>query len=120
MVSHWARAIPVPEQVVMVVDVLVSQCQGEHALAHRLLHAVFDADLAAVVCEAPGEAGHDTEAFFEFAQEHDAGVRGDRSPVESGLDHAPSVGLKSDLLLATQCSQEVVALSANIGLKLKR
>ena len=41
-------------------------------------------------------------------------------PFESGLDHAPSVRLKSDLLLATVGSREVVAPSTVIGLIPKR
>ena len=43
-----------------------------------------------------------------------------RHPVESGLDPAPSVGLKRNLLPASEGLREATATSAVIVLKLKR
>ena len=106
------RQRPVPAQTVMVVDVAVSERQGEDALADQLLDGVLDAVGGPVIGEAAGEAPGDAEAAVQIPQEHDAGIGCEGSAVEADLDGPVSVRLQDGGLCATVCLNVAVCLQS--------
>ena len=55
-------------QVVVIVEILVSEHQAMYALTNKLLNAVFDIALVTVVNEAAGKISYQTAVALKFAQ----------------------------------------------------
>ena len=103
----------------MVSHILVSQCQGKDALGYQPSTVCWIRLWLRLSVKRPGEAGDDAKAFLDLAQKNDAGVRRDRSAVESCFDPSAPVGLKGDRFPITIYSHEVFSQFAAIRLKPK-
>ena len=78
----------VAAEVVVVVEVLVSQGQGVDPLGDEFLDGVFDEVGIAVVGEAGGELSDDAGESLGLAEQQRAAVGGDVAAVEVGEDLA--------------------------------
>ena len=77
-------------QGVVVVEVLVAQCQGEDALGDKVGDTVLDGGGVAVVGKAAGQALEQSQAGVYLAQQQAAGVGSEVPAVESGRYLAPA------------------------------
>ena len=90
-------------QLIVIVEVLVTQRQPVDALGDQLAHAVFDLPGLAMIAETVGELPHDAGALFGLAQQRRAAVGGDRAAVETGHHLAAAVIGKREAGLGTLC-----------------
>ena len=83
----------IPPQLLMVAEILVSEENAGHALPRQAAAAAHSEFRAAVIAEARYQQVEQVHALRGEAGKKDAGVRGDRSARETGLDaglaHAP-------------------------------
>ncbi len=113
----WARRRCLPEvllareqsqqrvraQLIVIVEVLITQRQSVDALGDQLAHAVFDLRGLAVIAETVGEFPHDTGALFKLAQQHAAAVGADRAAIETGYHLAARMVGEGEAGLCTLC-----------------
>ncbi|MCY4541729.1 MAG: hypothetical protein OXB95_04940 [Rhodobacteraceae bacterium] len=78
------RHHPVATQAAVVVDVLVTAGNAQHALSPHLHQRMFDATLVAVVDAAGGKAFAHSVLLVDFAQKLQPSVRGQMSAIEVG------------------------------------
>ena len=71
-------------QLIVIVEVLITQRQPVDALGDQLAHAVFNLRGLPIIAETVGELAHDAGALFELAQQHRAAVGADRAAIETG------------------------------------
>ena len=81
-------------QLVVVVEILITQRQPEHALRDQIQQRVLDLLGAAVVGEASGEPLHDPSPLFHLLQQQRSPVGGDVAPVEAPDQFPPSQVLR--------------------------
>ncbi len=93
-------------QLIVIVEVLLTQRQPVDTLGDKLPHAVFDLLGLAVIAEASGELPHDACALFGLAQQHGAAVGGDRAAIETGHHLAAAVVGEGEAGLSTLCHGE--------------
>jgi hypothetical protein len=87
----------------VVVDVLITQCEGHDALGDELPGPVLDSVRVVVVHEALRKPAQDLPLLLDPEEKQGTGVRGDVAAVESGDEFASSRGLGSDLVAGTLC-----------------
>ena len=90
-------------QLIVIVEVLITQRQPVDALADQLSHAVFDLRGLPIIVETVGEFPHDAGALFELAQQHRAAVGADRAAIETGHHLAAAMFGKGEAGLGTLC-----------------
>ncbi len=71
-------------QLVVIVQILISQRQPIDPLGHRFFDPVLDQFRFAPVLEAGGKLPHDARPLFDLAQEQTARIAGDVAAVEPG------------------------------------
>ena len=76
----------VASEIVVVVEILVSQGQGVDALGDELFEGMLDESWIAMVGEAGGELADDAGDFFGFLEEQGTAIGGDGAAVEVGED----------------------------------
>ncbi|ACP27247.1 hypothetical protein NGR_c35230 [Sinorhizobium fredii NGR234] len=90
-------------QPVVVIDILVAQRDRRNALPDQRAHAVDRARRIAVINEASGHPVEQSDDPIDMAKQQGAGIRGDRSAVETS-DHFVTVeAFKFELLGDTVC-----------------
>ncbi len=67
----------------MVIEILVAQCQTEHALQDQIQQRVLDLIGFAVVGEASGEAAHDAGSLLQLLQHQRSPVGSDVAPIKA-------------------------------------
>jgi hypothetical protein len=95
---------------VVVVEVFVTQGQGEYPLGHQLRHGVFDPLGIAVVGETRSESPKNAGLGFHLPQQESAGVRSDGSAVESSGDRPAAEPLEMELACVTLCSHRAASM----------
>ena len=75
-------------QLLMIVQIFVSQGQTIDPLGYHLLHPVFDTLRIAIIGEAIGKLAENPDPFLDLPQQQTAAVAGDRSTVELRPDLA--------------------------------
>ena len=103
LLAAQQRQQRVGAQLIVIVEVLITQHQPVDALGDQLAHAVFDLRGLAVIAEAGGELPHDTAALLELAQQHAAAVGGDRAAIETGHHLAAAMFGEGEAGLGTLC-----------------
>ena len=88
-------------QLVMIVEVLVTQRQSENPLRQQGFEPVFDVDRVAPVIEALREPPYQPEAAIHLSQQKRARIGGDVAAIETGHHRAPFNRFKSEKLRAT-------------------
>jgi hypothetical protein len=96
-------------QLLMVVEILVSQSNPPHTLSQKFFDSEFDRIRTAVVSEGLAERPQDAEPFFDLPQQQSAGVRRDPPAIERRRNFPPSVSLEQQLLSVTLCSHETAS-----------
>ena len=96
-------------QLLVIVQILLTQGQTIDALRHQLLHGVFDPVRIAIIGEAGGKLAQDPDALLDLPQQQTTAVTGDRSAVELRPDLASFLGMKSKDKLVTLCGHKAVA-----------
>jgi hypothetical protein len=96
-------------QVVMVVQVFVTQGQGINSLTDEIVDCVFDPLRITVVIEAGGQAAQDASPSLDLTQQHAAGIGSDLSTIESADDFTSAQGLEFQRRFVTLCFQEAVS-----------
>ena len=99
--QQWVGA-----QLIVIVEILITERQPVDALGNQLAHAVFDLRGLTMVAEAGGELPHDARALFELAQQQGAAVGGDRAAIETGHHLAAAMAGKAEAGLGTLCHGE--------------
>ena len=101
--AHW-RAVGTPgfefagqnrhyrivAQIIVVVEILISQRDAEHALADKRGHRVFDISAITRVAKAAGQATNQTDRLVRRSQKKPTGIRRHRPAVEFG-HHGPAL-----------------------------
>ena len=77
-------------QLVVIVDVLIAQCNPEHPLANQRFDEMFDQLRAAAIDEARGKALGQPDRTIRCSQKQCSSVRGDGSAIKSCHDGAAS------------------------------
>ena len=90
-------------QLVVVVEVLVAERNGVHALRDQRLQLVHDAVLVAAVAKTASDFGGQPDGAVGFARQHRAAVRGHRSAIETTHNLTALEGFKCELGRATLC-----------------
>ncbi len=90
-------------QLVVVVDILIAECDAEHPLADQRRHLMLDQLLAALVVKAPRQSAHQSDRAICRPQQQSAGIRRDRTTVEASHNFPPLDGCKSKQIRATLC-----------------
>ena len=90
-------------QLIVIVEILITQRQPVDALGDQLAHAVFDLPGLAVIAEAGGELPHDAAALFGLAQQQRAAVGGDGAAIETGHHLAAAVVGEGEAGWGTLC-----------------
>ncbi len=98
-------------QLLVIVQVFVSQGQPIDSLGHQLLHRMFDQIGIPIIGEAGGKLAQDPNALLDLPQEQTTTITGDRSAVKLRPDLASLLGMKSKANLGTLCSHKAVAPS---------
>ncbi len=93
----------VAAQLVVVVQVLITQSNADHALHHHGLDRVFHQLRCARIGEAGGEPLRQPDRSVGLAQQQRAGIGGDRTTVERGHNIAASDGWKFKQCGVTVC-----------------
>ena len=94
----------------MVVEVLVTQAEPEHALLEQFLARELDEFRIAEVVETTGEVRQDAGLLLNLAEQQSTGVGGDRAAVELSHDFAARQGLESEGSFATLCRHGAASL----------
>ena len=87
----------------MVVEVLVTQRDSEHPLAHQRLDLVLDQFLTAPVSEATRKAPHQIDSTIGLTQKQRARIRSDRSTIKIANNNATANGSKIKQFRVTLC-----------------
>ena len=93
-------------QLIVIVEILITQHQPVDALGDQFSHAVFDLPGLPMIPEAAGELPQDAGALLGLAQQHAAAVGGDRAAVETGHHLAAALIGKREAGLGTLCHGE--------------
>ena len=87
----------------VVVEILVAQGDGLHALRQKFGQRVLDVARVALVAETRRQSRGQPQPLIERAQEKRAAVAAERAAGEIGHDGAATEGLKLDRCLLTVC-----------------
>ena len=109
--AHQQRQSGVGTQVVMIVEVFLTEPDGLEALRHQFMHVGLDARWMTGIDKALRYARRDPNALIDLPQETAAGVRTDASAVESTRHRTSSQGVKLKLFAATLCLHGCFLLS---------
>jgi hypothetical protein len=90
-------------QLVVIVEVLVAQCNPEHPLTHQGRDPMFDQFRLAIIGEARGQSINQSDCPIRRPQQQGSGVRGDRSSVKTTHNFAASDESKVKPFCATLC-----------------
>jgi hypothetical protein len=93
----------VATEVVVVVEILVSQCRGVDPLSDQLPDGVLDEVGVAVIGEAGGELSDDAGQLLGLAEQQGAAVGGDVAAVEVGEDFSGAEHGKVEVGCVTLC-----------------
>jgi hypothetical protein len=93
-------------ELVVVVEVFVSQAEAKDPLFEQFGEGVFNAVGVAMVGETAAELIDEVELDFEFAEEQAAGVGGDGTAVEAAHDLAGTEVLEEQVVRVTLCHGE--------------
>ena len=88
-------------QLVMVVQVLVAECQTEHALADERAHLMLDQMRRTAILEAGRKPLDQADRSIRGTQQQPAGIRCDRSPIKRSDNRTPLDACKSKLIRVT-------------------
>ena len=110
------RIVP---QLLVIVQIFISQGQPIDSLGHQLLHRMFDQIGVPIIREAGGKLVEDPDALLDLPQEQPTAVTGDRSAVELRTDLASLLGMKSEDKLVTLCGHKAVLLLGRISFQTK-
>ena len=91
-------------QMVVVVQILVAQREGVHALPDQSRHRMLDQIGPARVGKAGGEAADQPQGAVRLPQQQGARVRGDRAAIETGHNFVALDGCEIEKVRATLCS----------------
>ena len=90
-------------QLVVIVEVLIAQCQAEDALPHQRRDPMLDIAGVTPIDEAVSEPAHQPKAAIDLAQQQRTGVRGDVPAIEPGYHRTPRNRFKFEPLRRTLC-----------------
>ena len=90
-------------QLVVVVEILMAQCQAEDPLTHQRLDLMLHIARVAPVTETPRKPTDQPKATIHLAQQQTSRVRGDVTAIEASHHRAASNRFKFILLRATLC-----------------
>jgi hypothetical protein len=108
---HQYRQQGTRPQLLVIIQIFVSQGQAIDSLGHHLLHLMFDPIRIPIIDEAGGKLAQNPDAFLDLPQEQATAVAGDRSTVKLRPNLASLLGMKSEDKLVTLCSHKAVAPS---------
>ena len=108
---HQHRQQGIVPQLLVIVQIFISQGQTIDSLSHQLLHLVFDQIGIPIIGEAGSKLVEDPDPLLDLSQEQTTAVAGDRSTVELRPNLASLLGMKSEDKLVTLCSHKAVAPS---------
>jgi hypothetical protein len=100
----------VTPQLLVVVEILVSQSQGEHPLAEKLFQTVLHISRIAVVGETSGELLQNGPPAIDLTQQEDASIRRQSPPIKRGHQCPAPDPLKLKLPRITVCRHRAVLL----------
>ena len=104
------RQEPIPAQLVVVVEILVTQTQPVHPLFDQRFDTMLDAIRIPMVGEALAQPTQNPGPLLHFAQEDAPGVGSDLAAVEPAHDVSSVQALKHELCSGTLCGHKVVLL----------
>ena len=93
-------------QLLVIVQIFVSQGQTIDSLSHHLHHLVFDQIGIPIIGKAGGKLAEDPDALLDLPQEQTTAITGDRSTVELRPNLAALLGMKSEDKLVTLCGHK--------------
>jgi hypothetical protein len=105
------RHDPIRAQHVVIDQILVAECQPEHALADVRLDRVLDQVSIAGVGETSRETRTEANRLVGRAEKQRTPVRGDLATIESAHNRTPLDGSEIERILATVCRHRAPPIS---------
>lgn len=90
-------------QLVVIIEILITKCQGEDPLANQRLNPMLNITRVTPVAETPGEPTDQPQTAINLAQQQPTRVRSDIAAVEPGHHRTPINRFKFKQLRATVC-----------------
>ena len=97
-------------QLLVIAQILVTEGDSVHPLAHELLDAVLDQPGVAIIGEACRQPTKNSPPALHLGQQQRPTVRADPATVETGLNLPPTQALKLEAPEATVCRQGLALL----------
>jgi hypothetical protein len=93
---HQHRQQGIVPQLLVIVQIFVSQGQTIDSLGHHLLQRVFDQIGIPIIGKAGGKLAQYPDTFSDLPQEQTTAIAADRSAIELGSNLTAFLGMKSD------------------------
>ena len=108
--AHQRGQERISPQLVVVVQVFVTQGQREDPLLDQVRHRVLDEIGIAKIIEAAGQFGQHPRPGLDLPQQQAARIGRDRPAIKPGRDFAAAQGLKIERPFATLCRHRAASL----------
>ena len=109
LADHDGQERIVP-QLVVIIEVFVTQGQSEDPLPQKLLDRVFDPFFVAMIGKTLSQLPDDARVLLDLSQQQTTGIRGDRAAVKPDRDSTAGEGLKIERLSLTLCGHWAASL----------
>ena len=110
LAARQQRQHRIAPQLVVIVEVFVSQRQRVDPLRDQLSHPVFDAPRIAAVLETGRQARQQVDALVHLAQQQRAAIGADHPAVKASAHLAPKMPAKGEAGLDTLCNRRAACL----------
>ena len=88
-------------ELVVVVQVLIAECQPEHPLADQRCDLVLDVSGRAIILEAGGETLGEADGLIGGPEQQRTGIRRDQAAIERGHHRTPFDACKTEQVRVT-------------------